>query len=293
MEQANRDSQGPLLPQDIAWIAEGAGVMKAGMRPERTITLSILAGVFIAFGAVFSTLITSGSGMSYGITKLMGGIAFSLGLILVVSGGAELFTGNTLMIVARANKQITTLQILRNWLFVYLGNMIGALLVAVMILWSGHYLAGDGVVGAHILDIASRKCELAFGQAVVLGILCNMLVCLAIWLSYNTPSFPGKVLAIVFPISAFVAAGFEHSVANMYFIPMGILVKSMGDPELWGMIHSTAIQFESISWGNFLYANLLPVTIGNIIGGSVFVGLAYWFAYVYKNKRNSLKTSMP
>lgn len=281
------------MPQEIAWVAEETGASKASMILWKTILLSILAGIFIAIGAVFSTLVTSGSAMSYGVTKLLGGITFSLGLILVVIGGAELFTGNNLMIIAWANKRISIWQIMRNWFVVYLGNMIGALLVAFMILWSGHHLAGDGVVGTHILDIAATKCELALGQAVVLGILCNMLVCLAIWLSYSTPSFPGKVLAIVFPISAFVAAGFEHSVANMYFIPMGILVKSMGDPELWGMIDSTAVQFESISWGNFLYANLLPVTIGNIIGGSIFVGLAYWFAYVYKNKRSSLKTSLP
>ncbi|MCD4709281.1 MAG: formate/nitrite family transporter [Bacteroidales bacterium] len=285
MEQAKINLAGTLMPLEIAWIAEETGISKASMILGKTILLSILAGIFIAIGAVFSTLVTSGSAMSYGVTKLLGGITFSLGLILVVIGGAELFTGNNLMVIAWASKRISIWQIMHNWFVVYLGNMIGALLVAVMILWSGHYLAGDGIVGAHILNIAAKKCELAFGQAVILGILCNMLVCLAIWLSYSTPSFPGKVLAIVFPITAFVAAGFEHSVANMYFISMGILVKSM--------INSTAVQFESISWGNFLYANLLPVTIGNIIGGSIFVGLAYWFAYVYKNKRSSLKTSIP
>ena len=171
---------------------------------------------------------------------------------------------------------------LKNWIIVFLGNMLGAFSIVIMILISGHYLFGEGVTGANILQIAHAKIQLGFMQAIVLGILCNILVCLAIWLCYGARSAHGKILAIVFPITAFVAAGFEHSVANMYFIPMGILVKNMGDPALWSMIGQTAEHYEALNWGNYFMKNLLPVTIGNIIGGGLFVGLAYWFIYLSK-----------
>jgi len=227
------------------------------------------------------------------VNRLLGGVSFSLGLILVVIGGAELFTGNNLMIIPWASKRITINQILRNWSLVYLGNFAGALLVAMLILWSGHYLLANGVIAIHMLEIASKKCELGFGEALTRGILCNMLVCLAIWLSYSTRSFTGKVLAILFPITAFVAAGFEHSVANMYFVPVAILVKNLGDPQLWEMIQTSSSQFESITWGNFFFTNLLPVSIGNIIGGSLFIGLAYWLSYGQVNDPSSSNISVP
>ncbi|MCK4750802.1 MAG: formate transporter FocA [Bacteroidales bacterium] len=271
-----------LLPQDMALTAEDVGVSKAHMGIMKTTVLAILAGAFIAFGAVFATLVTSGSNMAYGVTKLLGGVAFSLGLILVVVGGAELFTGNNLLTMAWANKKVTTKQVLLNWLVVYAGNMFGAFSIVIMILLSGHYLFGGGVTGANMLTIAAAKCELGFVQALFLGILCNILVCLAIWLCYSARSVHGKILAIIFPITAFVAAGFEHSVANMYFIPMGILVKEWGDPSLWDFIQATPQQFESLTWMNYFVGNLLPVTIGNIIGGAIFVGLAYWFIYLSK-----------
>jgi formate transporter len=281
------------IPSEIKRIAEETGVSKAGLSLKRTMILSILAGVFIAFGAVFSTLVTSGSELSFGVNRLLGGVSFSLGLILVVVGGAELFTGNNLMIIPWASKKISFNQVLRNWSLVYLGNFAGALLVAMMILWSGHYLLANGVIAKHMLEIASKKCELGFVEALTRGILCNMLVCLAIWLSYSTRSFTGKVLAILFPITAFVAAGFEHSVANMYFVPVAILVKNLGDPQLWEMIQTGSSQFSSITWGNFFIGNLLPVSIGNIIGGSLFVGLAYWHAYGQINDPSSTNISVP
>lgn len=271
-----------LLPSEMAVQAEYVGVTKAHMSIVKTTSLAVLAGAFIAFGAVFSTIVTAGSTMSFGVTKLLGGITFSLGLILVVIGGAELFTGNNLMIMAWANRKIKTTLVLKNWLFVYAGNMIGATSIVILIILSGHYLFGGGITGSKILHIAKSKCELGFTQAIVLGILCNILVCLAIWLCYSSKSAHGKILAIIFPITAFVAAGFEHSIANMYFIPMGILVKEWADPELWNLIQSSPQQFESLNWSNFFVGNLLPVTIGNIIGGAIFVGLAYWFIYLRK-----------
>lgn len=271
-----------LLPSEMAVRAEYVGVTKAHMSIVKTTSLAVLAGAFIAFGAVFSTIVTAGSTMSFGVTKLLGGITFSLGLILVVIGGAELFTGNNLMIMAWANRKIKTTLVLKNWLFVYAGNMIGATSIVILIILSGHYLFGGGIIGSKILHIAKSKCELGFTQAIVLGVLCNILVCLAIWLCYSAKSAHGKILAIIFPITAFVAAGFEHSIANMYFIPMGILVKEWADPELWNLIQSSPQQFESLNWSNFFVGNLLPVTIGNIIGGAIFVGLAYWFIYLRK-----------
>lgn len=271
-----------LLPSEMAVRAEYVGVTKAHMSIVKTTSLAVLAGAFIAFGAVFSTIVTAGSTMSFGVTKLLGGITFSLGLILVVIGGAELFTGNNLMIMAWANRKIKTTLVLKNWLFVYAGNMIGATSIVILIILSGHYLFGGGIIGSKILHIAKSKCELGFTQAIVLGVLCNILVCLAIWLCYSSKSAHGKILAIIFPITAFVAAGFEHSIANMYLIPMGILVKEWADPELWNLIQSSPQQFESLNWSNFFVGNLLPVTIGNIIGGAIFVGLAYWFIYLRK-----------
>lgn len=275
-----------LLPPEMARSAEDIGITKASMGIPKTTMLAILAGAFIAFGAIFSTLVSSGSTLSFGITKLMSGLAFSLGLILVVVGGAELFTGNNLLTMAWASRKLSTGQLLRNWLIVYLGNMLGAFSLVLMIWLSGHYLSGDGLVGANMLDIAAAKCELGFVQAVVLGILCNILVCLAIWLCYSTKTTHGKILAIVFPITAFVAAGFEHSVANMYFIPMGLFVKQWADPSLWSQIQASPLDYESLTWSSYFLKNLIPVSIGNIIGGAGFVGLAYWFIYSSKWNNN-------
>lgn len=277
-----------LLPPDMARAAEDIGIEKAGMGMMKTTMLAILAGAFIAFGAIFSTLVTSGSTAAYGFTKLAGGIAFSLGLILVVIGGAELFTGNNLLTMAWASRRIKTKQLLQNWMIVYAGNMAGAFSLALFMLFSGHYLFGEGVVGTRILQIAETKCQLGFLQAIILGILCNILVCLAIWLCYGARSVQGKILAILFPITAFVAAGFEHSVANMYFIPMGLLLKEWGDPQLWNLIELSSQHFSSLTWSNYFIRNLLPVTIGNIIGGGLFVGLAYWFIYLSKWTKKSL-----
>jgi formate/nitrite transporter len=273
-----------LLPPDMARKAENVGADKAGMGFVKTLALAVLAGAFIAIGAMFSTVATAGSEMSFGLTRLVAGITFSLGLILVVVGGAELFTGNNLMIMAWANGKVKTTGVLRNWAYVYAGNMLGAFSMVLLIFMSRHYLYGGGITGQGMLEIARAKCELGFVQAIVLGILCNILVCLAIWLCYGAKSAHGKILAIVFPISAFVAAGFEHSVANMYFIPMGLAVKEWGDAGLWELIGTRAAHFSTLSWGNFFLRNLLPVTIGNIIGGALFVGLAYWFIYLRSGK---------
>ncbi|OWY23611.1 formate transporter FocA [Sphingobacteriales bacterium UPWRP_1] len=269
-----------LLPSEMAKKAEQVGVAKANMPFAKTFMLSVLAGSFIALGAVFSTTVTAGSTLPFGVTKLLGGLVFSLGLVLVIAGGAELFTGNNLIIMAWANHKIKTIQVLKNWTLVYAGNLIGAFSMVALMYLSGQYAFGNGVVGANMLAIAKAKCELGFVQAVALGILCNILVCLAVWLSFSARSLTGKIAAIVYPITAFVAAGFEHSIANMYFIPMGILLKQQADADFWTRINNTAQNYTSLTWERFLTGNLLPVTIGNIIGGAVLVGLVYWFVFL-------------
>ncbi len=279
-EGINVDS---LIPQDMAIKAEGVGVAKAGLGSDKLIGLGILAGGFIGLGAVFATTIAAGSSaLPYGVARLLTGLVFSLGLILVVVGGAELFTGNTLIIMAWASKRISTGKLLRNWLYVYLSNFAGSVGLAVLIFLSGQYKFGGGAIGLTALNIAAGKMNFTFVEAVALGTLCNMLVCLAIWLSFSARSTTDRILAVLFPITAFVAAGFEHSVANMYFIPVGIFIKNFASPEFWSTISKTAADYANLTWGNFLVNNLLPVTIGNILGGAVLVGVMYWLIYLRK-----------
>jgi formate/nitrite transporter len=247
-------------PAQIARMVEEAGVRKARLPALQMATLGFLAGAFIAFGAMFFTVVITDSSLGLGITRLLGGLAFSLGLILVVVAGAELFTGNNLIVMAWADRRITTAEMLRNWGLVYLANFAGALGSVVLVQLSGTLQMGGGAVGETAAAIAAGKLELGFLAAFTRGILCNALVCLAVWLGFAAHSVSGKVLAIVFPISAFVALGFEHSVANMYLIPVGMLAGA------------------GLDIAGF-FANLVAVTLGNIVGGSVFVALVYWVVY--------------
>ncbi|MBN1146352.1 MAG: formate transporter FocA [Anaerolineales bacterium] len=274
-------------PAKMASRMEDVGFAKAGLRWDTMFALAILAGAFIACGAIFATLVTTGlasAGMGFGLVKLLGGLVFCLGLIAVVVAGAELFTGNNLIIMAFASGRVTLAQLLRNWGIVYLGNLVGSILTALVMLASKHYTFSGGAVGLNALGIANGKCSLGFVQAIALGIMCNALVCLAVWLCSSARSTTDKILAIIFPISAFVAAGFEHSVANMYFIPMGLLIKDFAGPEFWEAAGKTAADFGNLTWYAFFIKNLLPVTIGNIIGGAGFVGLVYWFIYMRPQK---------
>jgi formate transporter len=273
-----------LLPPEMAQKAEAIGVKKAEMDFWSTLALSVLAGAFIAIGAVFATTLTTGTAeMPYGVSRLLAGFGFSLGLILVIVGGAELFTGNNLIILAFTSKKISLRQLVRNWSIVYFGNFIGSILTALFIFFSGQYQFGHGAVGLNMLNIADSKAGLSFFPAVVLGMLCNTLVCLAVWLCYSARSTTDKILAIIPPIVAFVAVGFEHSVANMYFIPVAIFVKNWAPPSFFVMINKMPFDYTNISWGGF-FNNLIPVTIGNIIGGTIMVGLVYWFIYLRKSR---------
>jgi formate transporter len=266
-----------LLPPEMARKAEDLGVKKAELRGLRLFALAFLAGAFIALGAVFATTTAAGVGaLPYGIGRLVVGLSFCLGLILVVVGGAELFTGNNLIAMAWASRRVSTAALLHNWGVVYFGNFIGALSVAGLVAVAGHHRMGGGAVGEVALTIATSKVGLGFAQAVALGILCNILVCLAVWLTYSARSTTDRIVAIIFPITAFVAAGFEHSVANMYFIPAALLIGWL-DP---GFVSERGIDLSTVGWGSMWLKNLLPVTLGNLLGGGVGVGAVYWAIFL-------------
>ena len=278
MEQVGIDAY---VPAQMAARVEEAGIVKSNRDFFSTFTLAMMAGLFIALGAVFFTFVIHDSGLSVGLTKLIGGFVFSLGLILVIITGAELFTGNNLIVMAFVSRKITLGQLLNNWSIVFIGNFVGSLIVVFLIFLTGMWTAGNASVGVTALTIANAKVNLTFWQALSKGILCNILVCLAVYLCFSGRSVTDKILAILFPITAFVALGFEHSIANMYFIPAGLLLKN--SPEVLAAAQDMLGQVPDLSnltMYGFLVDNLLPVTIGNIIGGTIFVGLAHWFLFL-------------
>ena len=262
-----------LLPQDIARKAEALGADKARMPAMRLFALAILAGAFIAFGAIFFAVVQVGAADTpfWGIARLLGGVAFSLGLVLVVIGGAELFTGNTLMVMALAAGRIGLVDMLRAWIIVYAGNLVGAIGTALLVFLSGQYRFAAGAMGETYLAIAAAKSALPLVDLFFLAILCNVLVCLAVWLTIGAHSTTDKILAVVLPIAAFVAAGFEHSVANMFFLPLAQMIA--------GNSEGVTGEFAAVGTVATL-RNLVVVTGGNIVGGGVLVGIVYWFVYL-------------
>jgi len=269
-----------LLPPEMAARAEDVGVRKARLDSVSLFALGVLAGAFISLGAIFATTVSAGAGeLPFGLVRLLAGLAFSLGLILVIIGGAELFTGNTLIVMAWASGKVSSSLVLRNWSIVYVGNLAGALATAAVMVVSGQYSFGGGSVGLAALTIGNAKAGLEFVPAIALGMMCNALVCLAVWLTFSARTTTDRILAIVPPIAAFVAAGFEHSVANMYFIPEAIAIRSMAPESFWSAIDRVPADFPNLTVEGFL-ANLIPVTIGNVIGGAVMVGIVYWFVYL-------------
>ncbi|HEX5626117.1 MAG TPA: formate/nitrite transporter family protein [Saprospiraceae bacterium] len=256
-------------PKEIAERIENTGVTKARLPLLSMIMLGILAGVFIGLGALYFNIVNSDPQLSFGIQRLLGGLVFSLGLILVVVAGAELFTGNNLLVMAWADGKIKLWEVLRNWLVVCFSNFAGALGLAFLVYWSNHPDMNNGEVGLNYVKIATAKCNLSFQHAFFSGMLCNILVCLAVWMAQAGRNIADRVLVILFPISAFVAAGFEHSIANMYLIPMGILLKSH-DMSIVGSVE--------LDWINYLQS-LIPVILGNLAGGSLFVALIYHIIY--------------
>ena len=286
------------LPAAMAAKAEDIGVKKANLNVLSMFALAILAGAFIGIGAIFATTVSAGSmaistsagdaafktGLPYGFTRLLTGLAFTVGLILVVVGGAELFTGNNLITMAFMSKKVKLVALLKNWGIVYVGNFVGSIVTALIVFFGKQYTFGSNSIGLAALNIGNTKCGFDFIQAIALGIMCNALVCMAVWMCYSARTTTDRILAIIPPISCFVAAGFEHSVANMYFIPIALFIKNF-DTKVYDAIVANlnaGKDFANLTWDKFFINNLLPVTIGNIIGGALMVGLIYWFVYLRK-----------
>lgn len=274
-----------LTPSQMARAAEDAAFGKATSNQWKSFLLALTAGGYIALGFVFFTTSQVGAEqLPFGVAKVMGGLVFATGLALVVLTGAELFTSSTLTLTARASGRITTWQLLRNWVVVFVGNFIGALTIVVLIHLGRVWEQAEGQWGAVVLDVALKKVHHDFLTAFVLGILCNLMVCLAIWAAYSGRTTVDKVVAVTMPIALFVATGFEHSVANMFMIPLGILVRSTAGKEFWTASGLDASAYGDLTWSNFLVDNLLPVTLGNIVGGGVMIGVLYWTIFHFLDR---------
>ncbi|MBB6215807.1 formate/nitrite transporter [Anaerosolibacter carboniphilus] len=275
-----------LTPGEIAETTIQTGMKKVKLTWVHQLLLGILAGAFIAFAAEGSNMAAFNlfaKPETYGLGKVLAGAIFGTGLMLVVLAGGELFTGNTLIVMGILDGKVKLQDMLKNWFFVYLGNFIGSLLIAHMMVQSGLMNSGANVLGGVTIKIASYKVGLTFIQAFYLGIMCNWLVCLAVWLAYGAKDMVGKIFGIFFPIWLFITSGFEHSIANMYYIPAGIMAKS--NPAWAEASHLAGEKLSHLNWGTFIINNLIPVTLGNIVGGSLFVGGVYWFVYMKKNEK--------
>ncbi len=254
-------------PAEIARKAERIGVTKAHTDPLTLLVLAMLAGAFISLGALFYTVVVTDSSLGFGVTRLLGGLSFSLGLILVIVAGAELFTGNNLIAMAWASGLIGTREVMRNWVIVYLGNVVGCLGTVLLVLLSDIASLSDGAVAEAAINIARTKANLTLMEAFTRGILCNAFVCLAVWLAIGARSVGDKILAIIFPITAFVTIGLEHSIANWFFLPFGLFLDGLVDGQ-------GTISIEGV------VRNILVVSAGNIVGGTLLVAGVYWIAYL-------------
>lgn len=282
-----------VMPAAMALRAEESGIKRAELDPMVAFVLSVLAGAFVAFGAIFATTVSAGTittfaaggGLEstailpYGVTRLLSGLAFCVGILAVIIAGAELFTGNNLLVMAWASRKVTTRALLYNWVLVFAGNFVGAFFVACLMYFAAQYTFGGGAVGLVALNTANAKSALPFVSAFTLGILCNALVCLAVWMCFSARTNIDRVVTALPPVAAFAAAGFEHSIANIYFIPMGLFIKAGAPESFWKSINKAPGDFPDLTWANFV-GNLVPVTLGNIVGGSLMVAAAYWFVYL-------------
>ena len=274
-----------LTPSQMARAAEDAAFGKATSHQLKSFLLALTAGGYIALGFVFYVTSQVGADqLPFGAAKVLGGLVFATGLALVVLTGAELFTSSTLTLTARASGRITTWQLLRNWVVVFVGNFLGALTIVGLIYFGRTWEQAQGGWGAVVLDVSLTKVNHDFLTAFVLGILCNLMVCLAIWAAYSGRTTVDKVVAVTMPIALFVATGFEHSVANMFLVPLGILIRSFAGGDFWATSGLDSAAYGDLTWANFLIDNLLPVTLGNIVGGGVMIGVLYWTIFHFLDK---------
>ena len=269
-------------PAEVAKNYIGAGKAKVNTPISKMLLLAVLAGAFIAMGGVGATTVAVSVPLA-SVGKFAGACVFPGGLTMVLLAGSELFTGNTLLVIPLLQKEITPAGMLKNWGVVYLGNLVGGLLVGALVVFSHQPDLFGKQMAVSVISTAAAKCSLSFGDAVIRGILCNFLVCIAVWISFAAKDVAGKIMGLFFPIMMFVLCGFEHSIANMYYIGAGIFAR--GIPEYGQAAAQAGVDMEAVTWGNFFGANLLPVTIGNIIGGAACVGCAYWFIYLRKADR--------
>jgi len=278
-----------LTPAEITEYTINAGAAKTKLPALHMFILGILAGAFIAFAAEGSNMAAYNllsDSATYGLGKALAGAVFGTGLMMVLVAGGELFTGNTMILAGMLDGKVTLPAMLRNWFFVYLGNFVGSLFIAYLMTKSGLFNSSAGLLGGMTIKIAAYKTGLTFMQAFFLGIMCNWLVCIAVWMCYGAKDMAGKLLAVFFPIWLFITSGFEHSVANMYYIPAGIMAKGT---KTWAdsaaVLGVTPEKLAHLNWGTFALSNLVPVTLGNIVGGGLFVGAAYWFVYLRKREK--------
>ncbi|MGR3292776.1 MAG: formate/nitrite transporter family protein [Candidatus Scalindua sp.] len=268
-------------PAQIATRIDAVAAVKVKYNTAQTFWMGVNAGVFIALGAQFATFVICDSTLHFGLTKIIAGIVFSLGLILVVVGGAELFTGNCLIIIGYVDKKITTREVLDNWSIAFIGNLIGSLIVVFWIYQSHQWEFFNNMVGAKALLIANNKVNLSFEAAFARAVLCNSMVCLAVWLCFSARNVTDKIISLTFPVAGFIASGFEHCVANMYFIPMGIVLKNR--PEVVAAAEKMAgktLNLSQLTWKGFVINNQFPVIIGNVVGGVLLVGIMFWLIYL-------------
>lgn len=259
------------MTQRAAEVMEG----KATQQHSRTFLLAIMAGLFIGLGFVYCTIANvTGAG------KIVGGLVFSLGLTLVIVLGADLFTSTTLTLIVRASRKISWRRMFANWGVVYVGNFIGSIVLVALILLSGHPWANDGQVALFCIKITQAKLSYTFTEAFFLGVMCNIMVCLGVWMSYSGRTFVDKMAACLFPVGLFISCSFEHSVANMYMIPLGILCNQLLPASLVGAVADPSHVNALLTWKNFFFSNLLPVSLGNILGGGIFVGMYHWYIYL-------------
>ena len=278
-----------LLPHQITAKADEIAYGKATKAFLSAFYLAITAGMFISLAFVFYITVTTGlDDVAWGIKKLLGGLAFSMGLLLVVVVGGELFTSSTLTLISRASHRITTMQMLKNWVIVYVGNYVGATFSVFLIFVAGLYMSDNGQWGLNALVTAQHKLHHSFIQAIALGMLCNIMVCLAIWMAFGAQTVTDKMFAVLLPVAMFVSSGFEHSIANMFMVPTGIMIQHFAPMEFWLSIGQSASDFSDLTAYNFIFHNLIPVTIGNIIGGGVIVGLMHWMIYLRPNKAKKI-----
>lgn len=275
-------------PEEMMQEAEYYASKKTKKSTATTIGLAIMAGLFIGLAFVFYITVTAGQPAT-GLVKFAGGLSFSLGLILVVICGSELFTSSVLSILAWANKEISTAKMVITWGKVYLGNFLGAMLLLLLVTGASLYTGGHGGWGLNALNIAQHKLHHTFTEAFCLGILCNLMVCLAVWLTFSSKNALTKAFMTMLPVALFVSSGFEHCVANMFMIPLGITIHAFAPEHFWHMINVDASQYADLTIYNFIVKNLIPVTLGNIVGGAVLVGLGNWCVFSLPHKNDSTR----